>query len=152
MAYELLITPKIDAGEKFKAYLKDNEIVRGESFKLVLEVKNVGRNTFPGGIVKKVQIEFGQGATWDPGEIEIGRLEPESSTLIRERTFPARNIGIGWIRVPIEASDKEKIEFYQYPGVKIEGEWIYPIYGVSREELTIIKLLEELIAKYKSQT
>lgn len=151
MTHKLLVTPTIEriGKKKFEQDLTPDEVVRGELFLLGFTVTNIGESVFPGGAVKSQSITCGTLVKRARKEIELNAIEPGASITTSPLTTIIKSSGEAWIKLSIEARDKEAVEHYRDRGDKPVEEWDHLIFVVDRHSLITIGLLRDLLKGLK---
>jgi len=152
-SYKLLITVETDPPKKYKELLSECETTTGLPTAFRNKIKNVGKNPFLGGeIVDKTiyfetsfgTVNYSQSITVAPSK--IGSIEPgETDQIIGTWTIPFP--GPWRMMMGIEATDKKKIDFYQYQGGSPTDKWFGIFYAVGRHQLDLALLLKALLNK-----
>lgn len=127
------------------SYSTEGWLVRDETFRVDLVVKNIGDAEFVGGKFKSVRLELTDLTSTKLEHPMISRLDPQKEAKF-SFNFQPQNDGLGWIAVEIEADDERPVEYYQSPTFfHIEPEWRNTVYISSREDMQVIGLLSKIV-------
>ena len=151
MAHKLLIEAKVRTHKRFSKYLKDYEVIRGETFTITFTIRNIADKEFVGGVVKSLSVAFGigeSGVRQIPSfQYKIPAIAPDDEYELAHG-FMVPATGGGWVNLEIEANDKEPIEYYQVQSQEpLQDKWVYPLYSVDRETVEILSLLKRLVKR-----
>jgi len=155
LPHKLLIDYKIDAPRKYKKFLVDVEIVTSIPNNISLTVENIGKETFPGGKISQSSVYFeqfvGMATLTETIKVpmKIPALEPGETFKIIAKRLYALSVGVGKIRIKIEANDDAKVEYYQAKGnppLKSD-EWEHSISAVDRHQLDLTLLFQKFLNK-----
>jgi hypothetical protein len=129
--------------------------VRDEEFRIILEVTNIGKETFGGG---RFKIEISTlyprlpvSGPIVPTLLELPPIEPNSSYTSPPIPLTAYADGLRGLFVEVEASDGKLVEHYQREERETHSLFLQPVYVLNREHVQIISLLEEVIGMLKRQ-
>lgn len=152
MPHDLLVYYKIEVEEKFKDILKPTEAIRGELCKLTLYITNLGKEKFPGGTVKNVEVQYGlkgisrSSHSFGVTPVKCPEISPSKTKEIVTGEVIPLDDGLGRVVVKLEAKDKQPIKYYQTKKVIMEeDEWYNFFYVVGREQILEIMLLKQLL-------
>jgi hypothetical protein len=144
--YKILITLSIEISSPLKTFIGQTDIIRGEPCSISLSFKNIGTETFPGGKIQSLKLDYspvGTAFTVWTEEWNCPPLSPENEQ--RVVTVPLIPIveGLAWIRLNILAQDGQIIQCYQSIKDPLQNKnaWAGCIYVNNRELLQIINLL-----------
>ncbi|GEM_PF-3340342 len=156
--HKLLITFELEPAleneyeYRIKKFLTSNEVIRGVPARMIVRIKNIGDNDFPGGKIKKFTIMYSIHGFNRP-ITEIGVKEcpmirkGEELELFNGLILPIGD-GVASINIEIEAKDKKSIEYYQaQKGTPLSGSWINFFYVTRFQEILMLMFLEELLRR-----
>lgn len=152
MPHRLLITFKIKQIKNgdFADFLRKNEVTRGGDSELILEIKNLSDEEFPGGVFDLLNIRY----THSHATIWLGALPKIPSLHSKGDPFTTKiyvnplEDGLASIFVKINAKDEQPIEYYQAEKINLGTEkWHNFFYVVRYEDILILKVLKELLRR-----
>ena len=148
MPHKLQITAHVSQGETRISYLQPYELVRGEPVEIDIVVTNIGDVDFPGGPITRVEIKYNGGSSARASKLEevIPPLQPSGDVALPSLIIVTPiSEGPAFAEMEIQAADDEPISYYQNrDGMPLGAYWTAPLYVVSREQLSIISLLQTL--------
>ncbi len=113
--YKLLIVPKmISKSERYFRIFKPKEIIASQPCEIRFEIKNIGKNEFPGGKIQKLHVRYHSG---EMSEHEYNRDIPKIPVEKSIQTLPLEKVlisnGTVWFLMILSSSDGKKINYYQ---------------------------------------
>lgn len=154
MPHDLLFAFKIEVEDKFKPFLKPNDGVRGEHFSLTINVTNFGKDSFPGGTIKELEIRYNEASGGSRVKTvylteklpKCSKIEPEKTKTLFSGSLIAKDEGLARVSMKLEAKDKKPIKYYQKGGFPLpEDSWLDYFHVVNREQLLIVMHLQQLL-------
>lgn len=151
MIYTDVVPPR-----KYKKFLSPREVVAGAPNTIKLTVKNIGKETFPGGKIleSKVYMEFyiGMSVLTISGKVtpKLPTIQPNETFSIELKGWRPYCPGLWRISTKIKSKDNVKVKYYQTPkATPREDEWIAALYAVDRHQLDLSLLLKQLSSKMR---
>jgi hypothetical protein len=132
--------------------IKGTEVPRGVQIALEFFAENMGPSEFPGGQVSSLsfQILLDAGQRFglvDTDERRLPVLAPGERKSILEYTYTFQTEGVAEVVVEIETDDGVPVRYRKIKEGKILPEWKRSLIVVSREQLQMVDLLQQLLSK-----
>jgi hypothetical protein len=143
MAHKLLLS------WDFNGYVE-----RGDMLEFKVIVENIGDTSFSGNFTSvRIQYPDVRGSVLTTLLPTVPNLLPQNPFETPTLKTYVMNHGLSWIHVTLEADDKQPIEYYQVKegGMPSTEDWKYPFFVTSREDATVVKLLESIEAILKAK-
>ena len=154
MPHKLLIVPKVFPPRKYRKFLAFFEAVTSTPNTIKFEIKNIGKETFPGGEIPKGCVNFeqvvGMATFTQPFRVtpEVPTIQPNETGTVNLKGWNPFSPGLWKILMKIKSKDNANIEFYQTSnGSPLEDEWNQTVYAVDRHQLDLTLLLERSLKK-----
>lgn len=154
MAHKLIIYVVHNHPTEYSHLLSYYEFPRGELVTFTFHISNLGNEYF-NGILKEVTAKFGSTPLGDISVInnspliKIPSLAPQEDRIIYNIPLMMSPEGQGWLYCMIEADDKKEIQYYRAINSPSMQQWHIGVMVVNKEQLRIIKLLENINNKIK---
>jgi len=152
-SHRLLVTAKIIPPKKYKKFLYRHETTTGLLSHVDVQIKNIGKNEFPGGVFDeedlRLETAIGMkeivitGTVTPPG---VKSLKPEGTYTI-DIAWNAWVPGPSRVVMQMKAVDKGKIGFFRSLEGSPSEEWSYIFNVVDRHQLDLALLLSKLLEK-----
>lgn len=155
MPHKLMISAKVKPPKEYRKLLSPIEVVAFAINNVELTIRNIGKETFPGGKISegKILIEFFIGMSTVTVSTKVTpRLPaiPPNETLSRDFKWSPYCPGLWRISMKIISKDNTPIQYYQRrKGTPKEKEWVYALYAVDPHQLDLTLLLEEYVRPQK---
>lgn len=153
MPHKLLIEVETIPEDPHSGHLLPLECVRGEPTKLRLTVTNIGDETFPGGTLTEIRVNYeGVQSPFSSfsEELTVKDLAPdERYTIPEELQFVPMADGLTPIFVRVQSMDEQRFDLYQSADGQPSGNdrWTGVLYTVSRAQTIIIDMLTKLLER-----
>jgi hypothetical protein len=152
--YHLLIIPELTSkAKKYFKIFQPKEIIESEGYELSFTIENVGKNTFPGGSIKNLKINYTEAAgNEDHFDIPIpkifGKGENGLQKIITQSTEGvAIHSGTAWIHLRINPTDNKKVKYYMLDRI-IGEKKVIPINKSEWENCFLVESRGEMHQRY----
>lgn len=156
MAHRLAIGVQSSISDlTYSPWLKDWEFPRGSDADCIWYIQNIGNLEFAG-VLKNITVlfdaaSFGSATSIVKQDLQlrIDRLHVGETRRMYQSIFRMLLEGPGWFKCSLQADDGQHIEYYQGLGGPLlqTNEWMWGFNVINREQLQIIRLLDDLLKR-----